>query len=99
MDELEQLDIITIEDKYNLPEAEILDRVTDIVTERASLNGWQVSSIKKVNSPIKSGEYLRYEYGVYGKVVNITKDPDSRDKTEESTSDGFAAQRNAHLDL
>ncbi len=96
MNNLELLDVIMIEDKYKLPESEIWNRVTDIATEEAMLNSWQVSSInKRANSPIKSGDYLRYEYEIYGQAISMTnKSLDSSEKIEK-TSNEFVARESS----
>ena len=96
MDNLELLDVITIEDKYRLPESEIWNRVTDITNEEATLNNWQVSSInKKTGSPIKSGDYLRYEYEVYGQAINMTNKSLGSSEKMETTSDEFVARESS----
>ena len=96
MDNLELLDIITIEDKYRLPESKIWNRVTDIANEEATLNNWQVSSInKKTGSLIKSGDYLRYEYEVYGQAINMTNKSLGSSEKMEKTSDEFVARESS----
>lgn len=89
----ELLDVITIEDKYNLSESEILNRVADIAAEEAMLNSWTVSSISKRAGPIKSGKYLRYEYELYGQAASrrVIQRLGSVEGTEGST-DKFVAQ-------
>lgn len=97
MNDIELLDVITMEDKYKLPESEILDRVTDIADEEAMLNSWQVSSInKKASSPIKSGDYLRYEYEVYGHTtINMLTESFESGKKAEKSSGEFAARESS----
>ena len=89
----QQLDVILIEDKYGLSEQEIWIRVADIVAEKASFGGWKVSSIVKKNEhPVKLGEFLRYEYNIFGEVVTASVDiGDVNNVTNSSDTNGVAA--------
>lgn len=96
---MEHLDLIKIEDKYDLPEEEILTRAMDVANERALINGWKVASVnKKSEGPVKHGEYLRYEFEVFGEIISSSKDSDSKDQSQSSVPSKVAA-RPADLDL
>lgn len=99
MKQTESLDLIKIEDKYSLSEEEIAARAMEVAIERASINGWKVSSVnKRSDSPIKHGEYLRYEFEVFGEIISSSKDSDPKDQSQSSIPAKVAA-RPADLDL
>jgi hypothetical protein len=87
-----KLDLIVIEDKYNLSSDEILQRANEIAQTRGFENGWQISEVKECQPPQQRDGLRIYHFDLFGfESVKTSSDENGQKISTDNSHRSVAA--------